>query len=251
VAKRKIIDVVRETDPNAWMVTFSDLLTLLLTFFVLLLTMSSMDQKKIEEAFGDLLPQPGIIEGSGTMAMQQPSVIPVAQRDLSGTGDSHVRTEEEAYHELLRLLEVVAQNEDFITIENTEDGIVVRFRSDLGFYPNSDELLPGARQLLDQVAPLINTLAFGKRIEGHTAAVLDDNASAAGLMSLSLRRAHTVLTVLLACEEVPVSERDYSLVGRGAQDPRLTINGLPVSPTDPRQGRVEIIVQTRIRDISA
>jgi chemotaxis protein MotB len=36
-----------EFDPNAWMVTFADLVMLLLTFFVLLLTMSSMDAKKL------------------------------------------------------------------------------------------------------------------------------------------------------------------------------------------------------------
>jgi len=38
-------------DPNAWMVTFSDLMTLLLTFFVLLLTMKSMDQKALKSMF--------------------------------------------------------------------------------------------------------------------------------------------------------------------------------------------------------
>ncbi|MBZ0271255.1 OmpA family protein [bacterium] len=35
-------------DPNAWMVTFGDLITLLLTFFVLLLSMSSMEDAKLE-----------------------------------------------------------------------------------------------------------------------------------------------------------------------------------------------------------
>lgn len=36
-------------DPNAWMVTFGDLVTLLLTFFVLLLSMASMDDQKMKE----------------------------------------------------------------------------------------------------------------------------------------------------------------------------------------------------------
>jgi len=41
------------TDPNAWMVTFGDLITLLLTFFVLLLSMSSMDEQKFAEMVND------------------------------------------------------------------------------------------------------------------------------------------------------------------------------------------------------
>jgi chemotaxis protein MotB len=38
-------------DANAWLVTFGDLVMLLLTFFVMLLTMSSMDTKKLKEIF--------------------------------------------------------------------------------------------------------------------------------------------------------------------------------------------------------
>ncbi len=38
-------------DPDAWMVTFSDLITLLLAFFVMLLTMKSMDAKTLKQTF--------------------------------------------------------------------------------------------------------------------------------------------------------------------------------------------------------
>ena len=41
-----------EGDPNAWMATFSDLVTLLITFFVLILSMSSLDAKTMDETFG-------------------------------------------------------------------------------------------------------------------------------------------------------------------------------------------------------
>ena len=36
-------------DPQGWMITFSDLLTLMLTFFVLLFSMSSLDSKALKE----------------------------------------------------------------------------------------------------------------------------------------------------------------------------------------------------------
>ncbi len=51
MARRKKDDA--PTKPNTgWMLTFGDLLTLLITFFVLLISMSSMQQKKIAQAFG-------------------------------------------------------------------------------------------------------------------------------------------------------------------------------------------------------
>jgi chemotaxis protein MotB len=48
------------------MVTFSDLLTLLLTFFVLLLTMSTMDNKQLRETFGFFSGTYGGLEVEGT-----------------------------------------------------------------------------------------------------------------------------------------------------------------------------------------
>ena len=45
-----IIEEVKTGEVPKWMVTFSDLATLLLTFFVLLLSMSSMDNKKGKNA---------------------------------------------------------------------------------------------------------------------------------------------------------------------------------------------------------
>lgn len=50
---------------NAWMATFSDLLMLMLTFFVLLLTMSSLDSKKVRElARSGVHPEPSSNQNS-------------------------------------------------------------------------------------------------------------------------------------------------------------------------------------------
>lgn len=49
--KKQKEEVVQEVDKDAWMVTFGDLLQLLITFFVLMISMSSMDQKVFKEMF--------------------------------------------------------------------------------------------------------------------------------------------------------------------------------------------------------
>jgi len=46
---------------SAWMVTFSDLSTLLLTFFVLLLSMSSMDDRTLKSMFTNFTSACGIL----------------------------------------------------------------------------------------------------------------------------------------------------------------------------------------------
>lgn len=47
----------------AWLAAFGDLMSLLLCFFVLLLSMSSMDAKKISEAIGSLSGAMSVLEG--------------------------------------------------------------------------------------------------------------------------------------------------------------------------------------------
>ena len=48
-------------DPNGWMTTFSDLVTLLLTFFVLLFSFTSMDDKKLKISFQNFAGSTGIL----------------------------------------------------------------------------------------------------------------------------------------------------------------------------------------------
>ncbi|MGB5991691.1 MAG: flagellar motor protein MotB, partial [Desulfobacterales bacterium] len=52
-------------DSNSWMITFADLVMLLLTFFVLLLTMSSMDTKKLKDLMTHFKESTGVLEFAG------------------------------------------------------------------------------------------------------------------------------------------------------------------------------------------
>jgi flagellar motor protein MotB len=52
-------------DPNGWMNTFGDLVTLMITFFVLLFSMSSLDESTLRGSFGFFQAQTGAV-GSGT-----------------------------------------------------------------------------------------------------------------------------------------------------------------------------------------
>ena len=58
---RKNRENEEENQTAAWMVTFSDLSTLLLTFFVLLLSMSSMNKLKMKSMFHNFTASCGIL----------------------------------------------------------------------------------------------------------------------------------------------------------------------------------------------
>jgi len=72
-------------DVNAWMITFSDLLTLMLTFFVLLISMSTLDNKRIREIFGLFPGAVGTLEMGSSGEVGQVYVLPPRALAEEGT----------------------------------------------------------------------------------------------------------------------------------------------------------------------
>ena len=65
-------------DPQGWMITFSDLLTLMLTFFVLLFSMSSLDAKSLKE----MTQSDALAGGDGVLEAGEPEkVVPIKSKD--------------------------------------------------------------------------------------------------------------------------------------------------------------------------
>jgi len=67
-----------KADPNAWMATFSDLVTLLITFFVLLLSMSSLDSKPLKDTFGFFDDRIGVLHMSDSSPSSPVKSTPVS-----------------------------------------------------------------------------------------------------------------------------------------------------------------------------
>lgn len=142
-------------NPNAWMVTFSDLLMLLLTFFVLLLTMSSLDAQKIREiarsgihttdtgapgAAGEVVPQ--IVAVSG----------PSATDPLGLDNGAHSSNVDESLESAITDHHL----EGHAWLERRPEGWVIGIDGRIAFAPDSNELLDGAAVLVRDVAAVAN-----------------------------------------------------------------------------------------------
>ncbi|NUP88744.1 MAG: OmpA family protein [Candidatus Sumerlaeia bacterium] len=230
-------------DPNAWMVTFSDMLNLLLVFFVLLLTMKSMNTKQFKESFGAVeTSRPSVVTPGGSL-LEPISLIPQRTEDpLAQQLAERIRTEGEAYQELNELLQAVNQNEHLMSLNVDADGLRIRFRPQLLFDPASTTLSPRGLGVLDRLAPLLARIDFPIRLEGHTSR--DPQVSPPVQMDLSLRRAQGVLERLMEQGEIPESDPRFTIAGYGSAQPLPMIQDERVAPTDLRQHRVDILIET-------
>ncbi len=118
----------------AWMATFGDMMSLLLTFFVLIVSFSSMQESKFEQAAESLK------EAFGVMAKPQ-NVIELNRPIVPRKSDR-----EEAFEFLFEVREIekalIEQNLDQqVQIETRQDGVLVQMPAPLLFTSGRAELL--------------------------------------------------------------------------------------------------------------
>ncbi|WP_331773953.1 flagellar motor protein MotB [Sulfurospirillum sp. 1612] len=120
----------------AWLAAFGDLMSLLLCFFVLLLSMSTMDAKKVQEAIGSLAGALSVLEG-GTKTeisrerQQQTSLI----RNEKQTPSSAKSNIEKTILEVNQMLKATGSPQ--VVLEESQKGFVIRLPGALLFKPGS------------------------------------------------------------------------------------------------------------------
>lgn len=154
-----------------WMTTFSDLVTLLMTFFVLLLTMSSMDAKKLKETFGFFTGTVGAFGAAANADVSpdslthKPTVLPNTFDALLGPDPfPPAQVREESIEDLLRKSAKRALQSDLVEVERTTDGAILRLAGTAAFgTDDAGALTASAERLLLDVSDL--AMAAGMLVE--------------------------------------------------------------------------------------
>lgn len=234
-----LFDVEEDDPPNEWMTTLSDISMLLLAFFILLFSLSSIDKKRFAESFE-------------TVRM----VFGGKESELT---TSNVRTDEGALLETVRLQRelIEAQRQTYnemrtyFTVNGVEgvigavfdEGVItLRVPSEVLFGPGAVELAPGADRVLATLKDLfirrreqnINIKGFTDDVQPSANARFKDNWEVSALRSVNVLR--------------------YFL-GAGIEPARLTATGLgeldPLFPNTTeenraRNRRVEFMLERRV-----
>ncbi len=233
-----------EEGAPAWMATFGDMMSLLLTFFILILSFANMDVIKfsaavgsLRDAFGTKQVDPGELEAfastlvrlSDDQTTRVIQVIDLPQRLRVAEADLKRRIELMiANHELEKLVEA----------EETPRGVVVRVRGQLLFEPGSAKLLPGAYVVLREIAELVRDVENDVSIEGHTDDSPIRTREFPSNWHLSADRAIAALEYLVGVEGI-AAER-LSAAGFAHQKP-IVPNDTPAHREENR--RVEFVFQ--------
>jgi len=208
-------------NPNAWMVTFSDLVMLLLTFFVLLLSMSSMDTKRLKNIFTHFTKATGVLEMSG--AGEVATLVRFV--DNFNNTEKLLVVDQNSLMEMLGVIktpdkkdqEVKDKLADLIQLTNDVRGIVLSFPDDIFFDLGKSTLKEGILPVLDVIGEAIEKSMNAILIVGHTDDVPVQGEPYGSNWELSIYRGLSVLEYFIKEKKIPPSR--FSVGGSGSTKP--------------------------------
>ncbi len=220
-----------KADPNGWMATFADLIMLLLTFFVLLLTMKSMDAGKVKEMF---------VRSYGPLDYVQQREQVQDTINFVPNIKPFTITSTAKLEEALNLLEGVeapptissahrVKLRDIVDITEDHRGIVISMGADALFNSGQAKIRLDRLYLLDEIGRLFKFATNDILVMGYTDNVPVKGPRFSSNLELSADRALNVLY--------------YLVDSRGLRPDRLAAGGygalLPKYSNDSPEGRAK------------
>jgi len=208
-----------------WLLTYADMITLLMAFFIMMYSMSVLNQEKFQKAADSLRKEFGPGPGEAQAASSR-GVLPVA-----GGLPSPPPLEEgvESVEEQLQQYIESSDLEEVIRLGREPRGLVVSLVSDNLLFPVGEaDLRPDALAILDKIAGLLRRIPNGIVVEGHTCDLPISTPRFPSNWELSAARACTVVRYLSDRKGIPAQR----LSAAGYADSR------PVAPNRTEEGRV-------------
>lgn len=223
----------------AWMSTFSDLMNLLLCFFVLLFSMSTVDAEQFELVAASLsnsfsiLPAGGSAIGDGTLVANGISQLNNLAEYVQNMGVSMDEAEDKELEEEIEEIKLeqseamAEQIEEYVEEQNMQEYIEIDFNSQYVLLTLNGSVLfdSGSSDLREDAVPLIDSIGNMLleytdniiEIEGHTDNVPIHNAKYESNNVLSSYRALSVAEYFINNKNIDPTKLKYS--GRGEYIP--------------------------------
>jgi len=240
--------------------TFADLMSLLLAFFVLLFSFSEMDQEKYKQVAGSMRDAFGI---QREINVKDPpkGINIIAQEFSAGKPDAstvfnemrQITTDDfrqyleipkpskefvdalKTEKERLRLALENEIKEGFVELDIADETIVIRILEHGSFATGSTKLIEPFRTMLEKMAKTIGSNPGSVIVAGHTDSIPISNSQFRSNWELSASRAVTVLHELMVHGGIP--ENRFRLEGYGDTKP-VDTNDTPEGRA--RNRRVEV-----------
>jgi chemotaxis protein MotB len=226
------------------MTTFSDMVTLLLTFFILLYSISNVDAQKFQNISSSLQ---AVLTGGGSPAIldgqPSPSEFPVNDPaklveellDNTRVKESTLRM----YEQVKGYIEEKGLEAE-VSVSLNRSGVFVDIKEVILFEPGEASLKAGGKEILDNLEGLFLQFENEIVVEGHTDNVPMRSQTYPTNWELSAGRALAVVRYLSEVKHVP--EKRLAAIGYGEYRPIIS-NETPANRALNRRVNLLIIIE--------
>ncbi|VAX18266.1 Flagellar motor rotation protein MotB [hydrothermal vent metagenome] len=221
--KKKKKKEIEDFDSEFWMVTFGDLLSLMLTFFVLMFSMSAIDDKTLKDMFTAFVGGAGPLMLTESMPMDRPSqqrlvhVRPIELKKFleflqSQQADRKDKSFVPEYKSVLNALLISG-----VTIKKRGPSLVFSLPGESLFAPGSAKMSPKLKPALRRLSSVMRFSDTMFVIEGHTDNVPISTRRFPSNWELSATRAASVMQFFI--DETPITAERLRAIGYGDTKP--------------------------------
>ncbi len=210
-----------------WLLTYADLITLLMVFFVVLYSMSSADSTKFK-AISVALQQAfnlDVLKGQAATSIGEAAAQPAPPID-SLINDAQVPQVSRLQSKIQAVVDGVLQSPD-VSVSIDREGVVIRMSGSYLFDSGRAELKPNSLAILDAVSAELRLQPNDIRVDGHTDSTPIDSPRYPTNWELSVARALAVTRYLTESDSLPSGR----LMAAGFGEFR------PLAPNDTRDHR--------------
>ena len=205
-----------------WIVTFSDMVSLLVTFFVMLMSFSTIHEREALVIVGAFGSETGAIEtDKGPTAVEPPRRDRLtAVHSRRGLSRPHVRPDSELLENLAEMGQ--KESEDYLEVDFAQapDGLQIGFDVRASFAPGSAEVPPDLRRSLVEIAQMLEHYSRLVVIEGYTDSQFTPTVRYRAPEALGAARAAAAARVML--DSSSIGPEMLQVAGLGAQRPRAS-----------------------------
>jgi len=217
-----------------WVVTFGDLMSLLMCFFVLLLSFSEMDRKKYRMVSGSMA------QAFGIQREKPVFESPKGQKMIAKEFDQAIiltKIEESIQPIIDEIKNEYEELKDAVELEIGEDTVTIRMMGETTFDTGKAELHPAFGPLLKKIGAVLSQTKGEIIIAGHTDNIPLSGGLFGSNLGLSMARAGSVAEHLLRTSAI--DPKRLSTMGFGEYRPLASNDSVRGRR---KNRRVEIIV---------
>ena len=184
-----------DSDDSNWLTTYGDMMTLLLAFFVLLYSFSSINVEKFKMVVKSLQGNLGVLKGGKTVSSSDLITAGVQSNKMGLPRLNRIRQKITSYLQKQKL-------QDDIKVKMTDRGLTIRFTGKVLFDLGEAAIKENAYSILDKISGIISDVPNQIMVEGHTDNLPISNSKFPSNWELSTARATNVVKYFIEKNDI-------------------------------------------------